>query len=72
MITIFSKTSSSLGENILKIITSVPGYDGVDGDGEDHDGDPGEDGGAQLHVHEVAAERDLQGGRPGVNLMIFF
>jgi len=35
------------------------GHDCVDGDGEDHDGHPGEDGSVQLLVHEVAAEGNL-------------
>jgi len=43
--------------NLLELITSGQfSHDRVDWDGEDHDGHAGEDGRAQLLVHEVAAE----------------
>ena len=42
--------------------------DRVDGDGEDHDGHPREDGRAQFLVHEVAAECNLERCGPGIQI----
>ena len=51
--------------HLLQLVPSgEPGHDRVDGDGQDHDGHARENGGTQLLVHEVTAERDLQRSRP--------